>query len=221
MQVKEEHTEFELISVIVNFGLGSKVLKSAKQHGIKGGTVLLGKGTVNNRILEFLAITDVRKEIVLMIAEKPLAEQAVVELDKEFSFSKPHHGIAFTLPVSWFIGSRYYGDTNITESKGVTNTMYKAIFTVVEKGKAEEVVETATAAGSRGATIINARGSGIHETSTLFAMPIEPEKEIVLILAKAEATDAIASAIREHLKIDEPGNGIMFIVDVNKTYGLA
>ncbi len=220
MQTNGEHNEFELISVVVNFGLGSKILKSAKQHGINGGTVLLGKGTINNRILEFLAITDVRKEIVLMIAEKPIAEHALEELDKEFNFSKPHHGIAFSLPVSWFIGSRHYGDTNISESRGVANTMYKAIFTVVEKGKAEEVIETATAAGSRGGTIINARGSGIHETSTLFSMTIEPEKEIVMILAKEEATEAIASAIRENLQIDEPGNGIMFILDVNNTYGL-
>ena len=43
---------FELICVIVNYGLGSKVLKIAKQEGISGGTVLLGKGTVKNRLLE-------------------------------------------------------------------------------------------------------------------------------------------------------------------------
>ena len=82
------------------------------------------------------------------------------------------------------------------------------------------MIDAATEAGAKGGTIINARGSGIHETSKVFSMEIEPEKEIVLILSRTESTDAIAAAIRDKLKIDEPGNGIIFIQDVNRTYGL-
>ncbi|MDF2841081.1 MAG: nitrogen regulatory protein, partial [Clostridia bacterium] len=67
---------------------------------------------------------------------------------------------------------------------------------------------------------INARGSGIHETSKLFSMEIEPEKEIVLIISEEQLTEAIAGSIKEELKIDEPGNGVIFIQEVNKTYGL-
>jgi nitrogen regulatory protein PII len=51
-------------------------------------------------------------------------------------------------------------------------------------------------------------------------MDIEPEKEIVLILSKKENTDAIVTSIREQLKLEEPGNGILYIQDVNRTYGL-
>jgi len=81
-------------------------------------------------------------------------------------------------------------------------------------------MDVATKSGSRGGTIINARGSGIHETQKLFAMEIEPEKEIVLIIAKNEITELIVTSIREELKIDEPGKGIIFIQEVSKTYGL-
>ena len=108
----------------------------------------------------------------------------------------------------------------INEESGVNNTMYHAITVIVEKGNAELVIDAATEAGSKGGTIINARGSGIHETSKLFSMNIEPEKELVLILSEKESTENIISSIREKLKIDEPGNGIIFIQDVNKTYGL-
>lgn len=41
-----------------------------------------------------------------------------------------------------------------------------------------------------------------------------------MTLTKKERTEAIVTAIRENLKIDDPGNGIMFVIDVNKTYGL-
>ena len=64
----------ELICFIVNFGLGSKILKKAKQYNVSGGTILLGKGTVNSKILDYLGLSDVRKEIVLMAADKEIAE---------------------------------------------------------------------------------------------------------------------------------------------------
>lgn len=212
--------EFTLIGVIVNFGLGTKIIKFAKQHGVSGGTILLGKGTVRNCILEFLELCDVRKEIVLMIAEKTIANNTMDELDRKFNFHKPNHGIAFSIPVLSLIGVRGCSADIVKESGGAQHSMYKAIFVVVDKGKAEAVIEVATKAGSRGGTIINARGSGIHETSKLFNMDIEPEKEIVLILAANSLVEPIVSSIREEMQIDEPGKGIIFIQDVNKTYGL-
>jgi nitrogen regulatory protein PII len=210
----------ELLWVVVNFGLGSKVVKVAKQIGVSGGTIFLGKGTINNHLLEILDLSDVRKEIALMIAEKTLANQALEVLNRKFVFEKPKHGIAFSIPVTNVLGCRNSSYNNLNESGGIENTMYKAIFTVVDKGNAETAVDSATSVGARGATIINARGSGIHETTTLFSMQIEPEKEIVMILAKNDQVETIVASIRENLKIDDPGNGIMFILDVNKTYGL-
>ena len=98
--------------------------------------------------------------------------------------------------------------------------MHNAIFTIVDRGMGETVVEAAEKAGSRGATIIHARGSGIHENSKLFSMVVEPEKDIVLILAEQSLTEGIVASIRETLKIDKPGHGIIFVLDINKTYGL-
>lgn len=215
-----EMIDFEQICIIVNFGLGSKLMQAAKNYGISGGTVILGKGTANNRILEFLGLSDVRKEIVLMVTDRKTADQVLGKLDKEFKFEKPNHGIAFTTSVCYLVGTRSCKSDNLKEGRGVDNNMYHAITVIVDKGKAEYVIDVATKAGSTGGTIINARGSGIHETSRLFSMDIEPEKEIVLILSEKEKTDAIVSSIREQLKIDEPGKGILYIQDVNKIYGL-
>lgn len=211
---------FELVCVIVNFGQGSKILQKAKKSGVSGGTVILGHGTIKNRLLELLAIAEVRKEIVLMVSDKNTAEKALAQLDQKFKFSKPNHGIAFTTSVAHVVGAASCKSDHIKEGRGVGNTMYHAITVIVEKGNAEYVIDAATEAGSKGGTIINGRGSGIHETSKVFAMEIEPEKEIVLILSEKESTEAIVEGIRRKLKIDEPGNGIIFIQEVNKTYGI-
>lgn len=214
-----ELTDMEEICVIVNFGLGSKVLRSAKHWGVSGGTVLLGKGTINNPALDFLGLCDVRKEIVHMITDRETAQFALAKLSEEFKFQKPNHGIAYTLPVSTLIGTRSC-KSDPKEKGGEDQTMYQAITVIVNKGSAEEVVEAATRAGAKGGTIINARGSGIHETSKLFSMDIEPEKEIVLILSEKEMTDAIVSSIRKQVKIDEPGRGILYVQDANRVLGL-
>ncbi len=224
--LSHDKIEFELICVIVNYGLGSKVLKIAKQNGVLGGTIFLGKGTVKNRLLELLDLCDVRKEIVLMVAEKTVADKALAELSRTMKFDKPNHGVAFATAVLGFIGAvgKEYSDNeegNIERKNGgAASTMYNAIYVIVDRGKAESVIDAATEAGSRGGTIINARGSGIHETGKLFAMEIEPEKEIVLILSEEHLTEAITSSIRKNLAIDEPGNGVIFIQNVNQAYGL-
>lgn len=98
--------------------------------------------------------------------------------------------------------------------------MHRAVFVVVDKGKGETVMEMARAAGVRGGTIINGRGSGIHETAVFLNMEIEPEKEIVLMLTPVELTDRIVAAVREGLKIDEPGNGIIWVQSVTEAYGI-
>ena len=221
MENRTECIEFELISLIVNFGMASKMLKKAKSYGVHGGTILLAKGTVNNKIWDFLGLSDIRKEVLYMVTEKNLAYQVLDKLDEEFKFSKPNHGIAFTTSIGTAIGTK--GDIyHKTEVEGREEaTMYQVITTIVDKGKAEDVIDAARKAGSKGGTIINGRGSGIHETSKLFHMDIEPEKEIVIILSEIEMTQGIVAAIREELKIDEPGKGIVYIQDVNQTYGIA
>ncbi len=103
---------------------------------------------------------------------------------------------------------------------GDVMTEYQAIFTVVDKGKGQDVVDVATQAGAKGATLINARGSGIHETSKLFNMEVEPEKEMVLILAKHDIVQDIISAITHELDLEKPGNGILFVQEVHQTKGI-
>ncbi|MDD4238129.1 MAG: P-II family nitrogen regulator [Desulfotomaculaceae bacterium] len=212
--------ELELICLVLNYGLGSKALKIAKRNGVSGGTVFLGKGSIKNRLLEFLELNDYRKEIVLMIANKKTAYQALDVLNKELAFHKPNYGIAFTISVANLLGSKSCQYQDYNENRGEENTMHHAIFTIVDRGNAENVIDAATKGGARGGTIINARGSGIHETHTLFSMAIEPEKEMVMIICKSDLTDSVVSSIRELINIDKPGNGIIFILDVNKTYGL-
>ena len=210
---------FDIICCVVNFGESSKVAKFARKYGIKYGTVSIGRGTVRSRILEFLKINEIRKEIVIMIAETEHSSETLKSLSNDMAFEKPYHGIAFSYSISEFIDGSDETCEN-TKNNGVKDKMYKVIYVVVDKGRAEDVIDAANKAGARGGTIVNAKGSGIHETQKLFSIEIEPEKEKVFIIAKKELKDDIVKSIRTELKIDEPGNGIIFVLDINEAYGL-
>lgn len=210
-----------LTFVVINSGMGSKVLEESRKIGVSGGTIFLGKGTVKNQILELLGLDRVKKEIVLMVSEKKLENKIHEVLNKKFHLNKPNHGIVFSASLEKVLGlggSKKPIDN--FETGGYDGMEYEAIFTIVERGLGQEVVDAANSAGSKGATIINARGSGIHEEETFFSMRIEPEKEIVMIIVEKEKSDKIINSIKEAMNIEEPGKGIIFVIKVNKISGL-
>lgn len=210
-----------ILTAVVDNGKGSKVLKICKQAGIGGGTICLGEGTVGRSMLTWLDIPTVRREIVIMAATGEQARAAETALNEKLKLYKPNHGILFKIALRELFGSRSCSQSDKVEGeKQMNENTHQAVFVIVDRGSAESVIESAEQAGARGATIINARGAGMHETSKLFAMVVEPEKEIVLMITDKPRTESIATAIRSSIGLDQPGKGIMFVVDVAETIGL-
>lgn len=220
MKSVQENIEMELICVIANFGNGSKILNRAKSCGIFGGTITLGRGVIKSKILNYLGLSEVRKEILYMVADKNLAKRLFEKICDENDLKKANKGVAFTTSICLTIGSRVCKCGENNNERGEDSDMHKLITVIVDKGKAEDVIEAAIKGGSKGGTIVNARGSGIHETSRLFMMEIEPEKEIALIISESENAEPIIASIRENIGIDEPGNGIIYVQNINQVYGL-
>lgn len=110
--------DIELICVIIDFGMGSKIIKSAKHHGVSGATITLGKGTVGKSIWDYMGLSEIRKEIVFMAVKKETAYVALEELNKEFKFCKPNHGIAFTTTIRTLIGCKKIKASNEENEEG-------------------------------------------------------------------------------------------------------
>ena len=98
---------------------------------------------------------------------------------------------------------------------------YKCILAIVNNGFAEEAMEAARAAGARGGTILHARGTTSKEAEKLFNITIEPEKEIVLILAGSERSDAILTALYTAIGTSTNAQGIAFALPVDEAVGLS
>ncbi|MBE7091237.1 MAG: P-II family nitrogen regulator [Clostridiales bacterium] len=98
---------------------------------------------------------------------------------------------------------------------------YKCIWAIVNSGFAEEAMEIAKACGARGGTILHARGTMSKEAEKLFNITIQPEKEIVMILAKTEGVDAILKGLYSGVGTSTKAQGIVFAIPVDETMGLS
>lgn len=212
--------EIDLGIVIVEKDKGSRVLQLAREKGVPGGTIFLGVGTAKRGIMDYFGLNDKKKDLVMMIADGLSLKSALEHIYDSLEFEKPNHGIAYVTDVTNVVGSSTYAVDPESLKKGGEDSMYNAIYTIVERGLGDDVIDAAQKAGSMGGTIIQARGSGIHERQKVFNMTIEPEKEIVLILSQNDITNQIVDSIKNELKIDEPGKGIIFVTDVKETYGI-
>lgn len=208
----------ELICVIANYGLGKKIEKFAKSNGAKYSSCTYGTGTASTGLIDLMGLADVRKEVIYLVSDSENADVLLNKIDEKFKFYKPNHGIAFTIPIMSAIlcKSGMTFENNLEEED-----MSDLITVIVDKGKAEDVISYASKAGAKGGTILNARGSaGDLPCQKIFAMEIEPEKEIVIIISEAGKTDAIVNSIDENMNLSEPNSGILFVQPVKRTIGI-
>lgn len=212
-------TDGKIFFGIVNCGLASKVTKEIVKMDIGNCTTFLGSGSANNDLLHFLGIDEVRKEIIMVLANSENDERLHRLVEEKFKFNKPNTGIAFSVPIESVLLKK---DINIEEiqPKGREKMDYKAIFTIVERGLGDDVISAAESVGAMGATVVHGRGSGSHDKASIFNLVVEPEKEIVLILAKDVEVDKIVKSIDDEIDISSPGKGIIFVLDVDRTTGL-
>lgn len=98
---------------------------------------------------------------------------------------------------------------------------YSMIFTVVNKGYSDQVMEAAREAGAKGGTIINARGTGKMESDAFMGMEIHPEKEIVLIIAESALRHNIMVAIYKEVGLETEGSGFSFSMPIDEIIGTA
>ncbi|HRD03065.1 MAG TPA: P-II family nitrogen regulator [Candidatus Saccharicenans sp.] len=100
-------------------------------------------------------------------------------------------------------------------------TDVQAIVVIVERGKADSIVDKAKEAGAEGATILFGRGTGQAEFQNLFHhLHVEASKEIIIILCDESKVEQILEGVVEAGKLREPGKGIAFTFSVSNLVGL-
>ena len=97
---------------------------------------------------------------------------------------------------------------------------FKLILSSVKAGISDHIVDAAKGAGATGATIIPARGTGIHEAKTFFGLSLEAQTDIVMFLVEEHLVTKILNTIKEAGEFHKPGTGIAFAIPIEHVVGL-
>ena len=205
----------KLIISIVPHNSGEIITNAAKLAGSRGGTILMGRGTAENSIIQLLGLGDKSKDIVYILVEEEIC-QNVLDKIKESTQNKKNFGIVFTIDINNFLRSGSIKNLE-NENLGVEkmNDSYEMINVIVNKGYAEDAMAAARKAGAGGGTIINARGTAKEGDAKFFGIEIVPEKEMLLILVPKDKKDEIIKAISELPCLNKAGSGILFTNSAN------
>lgn len=220
MRMNDTTHEHRLVFVIVNKGLGSKVLNFAFEQGIRGATAFFAKGTVPNRILQFLEIAEVHKEVILLTIPAHDEEDFLTKLTDKFRFDRPNKGIAFSLPLTGILGGKPFAYPVVQKSQHIAPTQVQAVLTIVDKQHTDRILDHVEKSGFPRGTVIEAHGSA-DKSKTVLNLMLEPEKSMILILVPRDDANRLTELLTKELNLKSSNSGITAVFNVSRSVGLA
>ncbi len=97
---------------------------------------------------------------------------------------------------------------------------FKLVLAPVKTHKTDPIVDAAKEAGATGATIIGARGTGVHEAKSFFGLTLEDQTDIVMFLLEEHLVEKVLEAIETAGEFHKPGTGIAFVLPVDNIIGM-
>lgn len=94
------------------------------------------------------------------------------------------------------------------------------IVAMINRGYSDFVIDASRDAGATGATVLYGRSSIKKEDDFLNGVPIQAEKEIILILVKKSLRKKVMQEISLRTHLQEKGNGVCFCLPVSSVMGL-
>lgn len=87
---------------------------------------------------------------------------------------------------------------------------------IVQRGKADAVVQAAQDAGAQGSTVYYGFGSGVRERLGVLGLAVDAEKEIILTLLADDQVDRVMERMYFAAELDVPGAGIIYVTKLDK-----
>src|SRR5574344_870254 len=159
----------------------------------------------------------------MSIISEELEVPVLYDLNEQIKMNDPGSGIAFTIPIS--SSTKYLNEQFENPKKGSVKKMknekkYHLIYTIVQDGYFEEVINAAKKVGAKGGTLIKGRGLGYKDAVKFLGFQLEPERDIVLIVVEEELKNKLMETIVKKVGITTPGKGICFSLPIDNAIGL-
>lgn len=227
------HDQLSWIAAIVDRGKGQGAAAIFREMQADLLLGIRGRGTASSALIDCLGLDEPEKDIVVGLAAGQTGAKLLKALGEKLNFSRPGHGIAFTLPLSGIslAVSRQIkshspegsgSDSHQKEDVPMTEPVkYELIASVINTDLSNPVMDAARKAGCGGGTLVKARDLGGDGARKIFGMTVAPEKEILFVLIPSDRKLAVLNAICDTILKETGEHGVAFSLPVNAVAGLA
>lgn len=87
---------------------------------------------------------------------------------------------------------------------------------IIQRGRAEQVINAAINSGAQGVTVHYGQGMGVRERLGVLGVAVEAEKEIINIVVSTEQVEKIFEEMFIAGQLDTPGMGMMYTTPLDK-----
>lgn len=229
----EQNKINRLLMVVAPRGKGHDIQEMLLEKGARTASCLYGKSASNGHILHSLALDTIEKEVVISFVSKRMVPVIFEDLLTKHQFSKPSPGLAFTLPLAASfsilepdlekLDAFFEEEAALRISDNGAEKLsenYALAMLITDKGKAEKALHIAQEHGFRGGTIIRAHGTA-NALKLFLKMPIEPEKDLLLILTPQSRGDELLAHFVNALDLEEANTGVTALIDTLELIGLS
>ena len=219
-------SELYLMMTITKRSMGKKLIACYEENHVASVLCTLAQGTATSETLNYFGLEVTEKMVAMAVVSDDTWKQVKRELEDRLQIDVPGTGIAFLMPLSSVGGKKVLQflidgqKVEKVEESVMKNTNYELIIVVANHGHSEEVMDAARAKGAGGGTVIHAKGTGLERAEKFLGVSIADEKELILIVAKAEMKNAIMKSIMDHAGLESKARSVVFSLPVTDTAGL-
>ncbi len=221
---------FRVLFLIATPKLVHRAVEICKERHVPVQQILRAQGTASSEMMDVIGLGGVDKDVLMNILPKDFADELLKVLRKKLHLGTPNSGVAFTFAISGASSQVVKLVENLkpqqeqTFSRRDEYEMMEAecsmIMTIVNQGYSEEVMNAARSEGATGGTVFHSRQLGSEEAMKFWGISVQPEREVVLILATKENKKRIMQAIGKSCGMHSDARGLALSVPVDSVVGL-
>ena len=185
---------------------------------------MLCQGTATSEHLSLYGLAQKEKALISTVADRDQTRKLMRAAKLRLFIDIPGNGIMMSVPIKSVGGGRTMA--YLTDNKTPTGEKPKMVFSheliyvILNEGASDMVMHAARSAGATGGTVLLGKGTGSRETGKFLGISLASEKDVVLIVAKADQKAAIMKAIVEQAGPGTDAGAICFSLPVSQVAGL-
>ena len=226
MPVKNDNDRIELLITIVERGKGGELVRFLRRHQVNFHLEFSGVGTATSEMLDILGLNTKEKDVVLSMGTRKAVKSLTNAIDAGLWEISRSRGLMMQLrltAVNNLISAALIQCADVlqlseNEEKMINEFDHSLLLIAVKQGFTELVMQSARKAGATGGTAIRSRMIGEEMFEDNYGIQMDPEKEIIAILAPNSLRDNILNIINMEHGVRSPAQSMLCALPVDKAF---